>query len=79
MRATLWENKHGVIVGDEKGILEVWADNLKELPNALGKGIIPEKKVCLGPEQDIRAPSKQEFPAVKENLRIIGLNASGVC
>lgn len=42
-----WEPPFGkinIIVGDEKGILEVWADNFKELPNALGKGIIPEKK-----------------------------------
>jgi hypothetical protein len=68
-RTTLCKNKQGVIVGDKKGILEAWADYFKGLRNPLDKGITPEEKVSFGPEQDIRAPSKQEVSAIIRKLK----------
>jgi hypothetical protein len=56
------KNKHGVIA-HEKGILEIWADDFKEVLNPLYMGIIPEEKVYFGPEHDIRDPVVQEFSA----------------
>lgn len=56
------KNKQGVIAR-EKGILEIWADYLKEVLNSLDNGIIPEGKVYFGPEHDIRDPSVQEASA----------------
>jgi sorting nexin-29 len=63
------KNKQGVIVGDEKGILEAWVDYFKGLLNPLDKGIVPEEKVYFGPEQDIRAPSVQEVSAIIRKLK----------
>jgi hypothetical protein len=68
-RTYLCKNKQGVIAGDEKSILEAWADYCKGLLNPLDKGIIPEEKVYFGAEQDIRAPSVQEVSAMIRELK----------
>jgi hypothetical protein len=68
-RASLCKNKLGVIVGDEEGILEAWADYFKGLLNPLDKGIMPEEKVYFGPEQDMRAPSIQDVSAIIRKLK----------
>jgi len=60
------KNKHGVIAHEEC-ILEIWAAYFKEMLNPLYKGIIPEGKVCFGPEHDIRDPAVQEFSASYES------------
>jgi hypothetical protein len=63
-RTSLCKNKQGVIVQDEKGILEACADYFKGLLNPLDKGIIPKENDYFRLEQDIRAPSTQEVSAI---------------
>jgi len=53
----LFKNIHEVLVGCERGILQVWADCYKELPIPLGEGIVPEEKVYFGLYPDIRTSS----------------------
>jgi hypothetical protein len=65
----LFKNIHGVIVGYEKGMLQVWAHYYKELLTTLGKGIVPEEKVCFGLYQDIRTSFIQEGPAMIRKLK----------
>jgi hypothetical protein len=59
-RTFLRQNKQGVVVGDEKGILDVWADYFKEMLNPLHTAITPKENIYSGEEHDIRAISTQE-------------------
>jgi sorting nexin-29 len=68
-RTSFCKNKQGVIVGDEKGLLEAWTVYFKGLLNPLDKGIIPEEKVYFGQEQDIRPPSIQEVSDIIRKLK----------
>jgi hypothetical protein len=52
-RTSFYKNRHEVIVGYKRGILQVWADCYKELLIPVGEGIVPEEKVYFGLYQDI--------------------------
>ena len=64
------KNKDGVIVGDEKGVLEVWAEYFKKLLDSVGKELKPEGEDCFGPEQDIRVPSIEQVSAVIRKFKV---------
>jgi hypothetical protein len=64
-----FKNIHEIVVGYERGILQVWADCYKELPIPLGEGIVPEEKVYFGLYQDIRTSSIPEGPAMIRKLK----------
>ena len=61
--------EHGAIVGDEKGILDVWADYFKELPNNLVMEITTEENVQFRTLHDIRISFSQEVSAVIRKLK----------
>jgi hypothetical protein len=68
-RTTMCKNKQGVIVGDEKDVLEVWATYFKELLNPKVNMTTSEGITYFGPESNIVAPTLQETLGVIRNLK----------
>jgi len=64
-----FNQEHGAIVGDEKGILDVWADYCKELPNNLVMEITTEENVQFRTLHDIRISFSQEVSAIIRKLK----------
>jgi len=54
-----FNQEHGAIIGDENGILDVWADYCKELPNNLVMVITTEENVQFRTLHDIKIPFSQ--------------------
>jgi len=54
-----FNQEYGAIIGDEKGILDVWADYCKELPNNLVMEITTEENVQFRTLHDIMTPFSQ--------------------
>jgi len=68
-RTTMCKNKQGVIVGEEKGVLEVWVTYFKELLNPKGNTTTSEEVNYFGPENYIMAPALQDALGVIRNLK----------
>jgi len=68
-RTTMCKNKQGVIVGEEKDVLEVWATYFKELLDPEGNTTISEETNYFGPENNIMAPTLQDTLGVMRNLK----------
>jgi hypothetical protein len=68
-RTTMCKNKQGVIVGEEKDVLEVWATYLKELLNPKVNMTTSEGITYFGPENNIMAPTVQETLGTIRNLK----------
>jgi hypothetical protein len=65
------KNKQGVIVGEEKEVLEVWAAYFKELLNPKFNRIASERSIYFRPKNNIVTPTLQETLGVIRNLNII--------
>ena len=63
------KNKQGVVVGEEKEVLEVWATYFKELLNPKANVTTSEGITYFGPESNIVAPTLQETLGVIRNLK----------
>ena len=63
------KNKQGVIVGEEKDVLEVWATYFKELLNPKVNMTTSEGITYFGPETNIVEPTLQETLGVIRNLK----------
>jgi len=59
-RTTLCKNKQGVIVGEEKDVLEVWVTYFKELLNPKCNMTTSEEINYFGLENNIMAPTLQD-------------------
>jgi hypothetical protein len=68
-RTTMCKNKHGVIVGEEKDVLEVWVTYFKELLNPKTNTTTSEEITYFGPESNIVVPTLQETLGVIRNLK----------
>jgi hypothetical protein len=55
-RTTMCKNKQGVVVGEEKDVLDVWATYFKELLNPKVNMTTSEGITYIGPESNIVAP-----------------------
>jgi hypothetical protein len=62
------KNKQGMIVGEEKDVLEVWVTYFKELLNPKTNITSSEGSTYFGPESNIAAPTLQETLGVIRNL-----------
>jgi hypothetical protein len=78
-RTTMCKNKQGVIVGEEKEVLEVWATYFRELLDLKVNMTTSEEITYFGPESNIMAPTLQEPLGVIRNKSTCGrLNYLGV-
>jgi len=68
-RTTMCKNKQGVIVGEEKDALAVWATYFKELLNPKVNMTTTEEITYFGPESNIVAPTLQDTLGVIRNLK----------
>ena len=68
-RTTVCKNKQGVMVGEEKDVLEVWATYFNELINPKGNTTTSEEISYFGPENNIMAPTLQDTLGVIRNLK----------
>jgi hypothetical protein len=68
-RTTMCKNKQGVIVGEEKDVLEVWATHFKELLNTKVNITTSEGITYFGLENNIRVPTVQETLGAILNLK----------
>jgi hypothetical protein len=63
------KNKQGVIVGEEKDVLGVWATYFKELLNPKTNMTTSEESTYFGPKSNIVAPTLQETFGIIRNLK----------
>jgi len=63
------KNKQGVIVGEEKDVLEVWATYFKELFSSKGNMTTSEEINYFGPENNIMEPTLQDILGVIRNVK----------
>jgi len=68
-RSAMCKNKQGVIVGEEKEVLEVWATHFKELLNPEVNAENAERVTYYTSENYIAAPTLQETLGVIRNLK----------
>jgi len=68
-RTTMCKNKQGVIVGEEKDVLEVWAMYFKELLNPKGIVTTSEEINYFGPENNIMVPTLHDTLGVIRNVK----------
>jgi len=63
------KNKQGIIVGEEKEVLEVWAIHFKELLNPNGITTTSEEINYFGQENNIIAPTLQDTLGIIRNVK----------
>ena len=68
-RTTMCKNKQGIIVGEEKEVLEVWAIHFKELLNPNGITTTSEEINYFGQENNIIAPTLQDTLGIIRNVK----------